>query len=427
MTGLFFLFSLLISGFAYNLYRPIYRHPGLSVASFLSGWLVGELALHHMALQIFMVFLFAWAGVIHGLLGALALILCIASWLGMGWFYVSSDAAKPQMQQALTMALGADYESQIRAAQRAHFPDGPDFVKIRDPRHNIHPRVEVLKHIAFGQHGQKLDIYRPRRELTNSPVLLQIHGGAWTEKMGSKNEQAIPLMSHMALRDWICVSIDYRLSPTATFPEHIIDCKEGLAWVKAHIQEYGGNPDFIIVTGGSAGGHLCSLLALTPNDPAFQPGFEEIDTQVQGAVPFYGVYDLTDQYQLQKNAAQRELFETSVLKIPFEGNLNQYQAASPQHRINAAAPPFLIIHGDKDSLVPIESARMFAEKLKDVSKQPVAFAEISDAQHAFDMFASLRSEHVKQGVERFLAYLYSQYLAQSQSHDDTQTTIDPGA
>jgi acetyl esterase/lipase len=166
-------------------------------------------------------------------------------------------------------------------------------------------------------------------------------------------------------------------------------------------------------------------LALTPNDPAFQPGFEEIDTQVQGAVPFYGVYDLTDQYQLQKNAAQRELFETSVLKIPFEGNLNQYQAASPQHRINAAAPPFLIIHGDKDSLVPIESARMFAEKLKDVSKQPVAFAEISDAQHAFDMFASLRSEHVKQGVERFLAYLYSQYLAQS--HDDTQTTIDPGA
>jgi acetyl esterase/lipase len=338
----------------------------------------------------------------------------------LGWFYLRSEAAKPQMQQALVLGLGNDYESQIQAAQRAHFPAEPDFGKIRDPRHNIHPSIDVLKNIHFGQHGQKLDIYRPRRELTNSPVLLQIHGGAWTEKMGSKNEQAIPLMSHMATRDWVCVSIDYRLSPTATFPEHIIDCKEGLAWVKAHIQAYGGDPEFIIVTGGSAGGHLCSLLALTPNDPAFQPGFEDIDTQVQGAVPFYGVYDLTDEHQLQKNTAQRKLFETSVLKVPYEGNQNRYQQASPLFRINAAAPPFLIIHGNKDSLVPVEEARMFAEKLKSISGQPVAFAEISDAQHAFDMFPSLRSEHVKQGVERFLAYLYSQHLNRAEAATDRE-------
>jgi acetyl esterase/lipase len=414
MTSLFILFSLFIGSLAYNLFRPIYQHSGLSVMSFLCGWLVGELALHHMLLQIFTVFLFAWGGAIHGLLGALGLMLCIASWLGMGWFYLRSDAAKSQMQQALTTALGNDYESQIQASQRAHFLSKPDFGKIKDPRNNIHPRVEVLKNIRFGQHGQKLDIYRPRRELSNSPVLLQIHGGAWTEKMGSKNEQAIPLMSHMALRDWICVSIDYRLSPTATFPEHIIDCKEGLAWIKTHIQEYGGNPDFIIVTGGSAGGHLCALLALTPNDPSFQPGFEEMDTQVQGAVPFYGVFDLTDEHKLEKNTAQRKLFETSVMKVPLEGNLSQYQAASPLFRVNASAPPFLIIHGDKDSLVPVEGARVFAKNLQGISAQPVAFAEISDAQHAFDMFPSLRSEHVKQGVERFLAYLYSQYLDKGQ-------------
>jgi len=230
--------------------------------------------------------------------------------------------------------------------------------------------------------------------------------------MGSKNEQAIPLMSHMAMRDWICVSIDYRLSPKATFPEHIIDCKEGLAWVKAQIKDYGGNPDFIILTGGSAGGHLSALLGLTPNDPVFQPGFEDIDTRVQGVVPFYGVYDLTDEYQLQHNASQRKLFEESVLKLSLEANLAQYQAVSPLSRINADAPPFLIIHGDKDSLVPVAYARLFAGKLREVSKQPVAYAEIADAQHAFDMFPSLRSEHVKQGVERFLAYLYSQYLKQ---------------
>ena len=74
--------------------------------------------------------------------------------------------------------------------------------------------------------------------------------------MGSKNEQALPLMNHMALRGWICVSTDYRLSPTSTFPEAIIDCKEALAWIKENIAEYGGDPEFIVVTGGSAGGHL---------------------------------------------------------------------------------------------------------------------------------------------------------------------------
>jgi acetyl esterase/lipase len=410
MTTMFFIFALIVGALTYNLFRPVYRHSGLSIASFMAGWLVGELALHHITWQLVLVFLFAWGGAINGLSGAVGLFICVVSWLAMVWFYLRGGEAQEQMQTALTGALGNDYESRIQPAQRTHFPLEVDVARIRNPRHNVDPGVEVIKDLAFGNHGQRLDIYRPRRAVQNRPVLLQIHGGAWTEKMGSKNEQAIPLMSHMALRDWICVSIDYRLSPSATFPEHIIDCKEGLAWVKDQISDYGGNPDFIILTGGSAGGHLCSLLALTPNDPAFQPGFENADTSVQGAVPFYGVYDLTDEYQLQKHAGQRKLFENTILKLPFAGNIEQYKAVSPLFRINQAAPPFLIIHGDKDSLVPVEEARMFASKLREVSKQAVAYAEIRDAQHAFDMFPSLRSELVKQGVERFLAYQYSQYL-----------------
>ena len=70
--------------------------------------------------------------------------------------------------------------------------------------------------------------------------------------------------------------------------------KRALAWVKEHIAEYGGDPDFVAITGGSAGGHLSSLAALTPNVAAFQPGFEDADTTVQAAVPFYGVYDFTN-------------------------------------------------------------------------------------------------------------------------------------
>ena len=81
----------------------------------------------------------------------------------------------------------------------------------------------------------------------------------------------------------MCVSINYRLSPRSTWPDHIVDVKHAIAWVQANIAEYARDPDFIAITGGSAGGHLSSLAALTANDPTFQPGFEDVDTRVQAA------------------------------------------------------------------------------------------------------------------------------------------------
>ena len=99
--------------------------------------------------------------------------------------------------------------------------------------------------------------------------------------MGEKEQQGKPLMYHMAQRGWLCVAINYRLSPKAAFPAHIIDVKKSIAWVKEHIRDYGGNPDFIAITGGSAGGHLSSLAALTPNRADWQPGFEHADTSLQ--------------------------------------------------------------------------------------------------------------------------------------------------
>ena len=77
------------------------------------------------------------------------------------------------------------------------------------------------------------------------PVLLQVHGGAWV--IGEKEQQAKPLMYHMAQRGWVCVAINYRLSPKAAFPAHIVDVKKAIAWIREHIGEYGGNPDFIVV------------------------------------------------------------------------------------------------------------------------------------------------------------------------------------
>src|SRR5436190_2070186 len=88
-------------------------------------------------------------------------------------------------------------------------------------------------------------------------------------------------------RGGTAISIHLRLSPMATWPDHLIDCKRALAWVREHIAAYGGDPDYVVVTGGSAGGHLAAMMGLTANDPQYQPGFEDVDTSVRAMMPFY--------------------------------------------------------------------------------------------------------------------------------------------
>jgi len=238
-------------------------------------------------------------------------------------------------------------------------------------------------------------------------VLLEIHGGGWV--IGSKREQGIPMMLRMAAQGWVCVSADYRLSPHATFPDHLVDLKRALSWIRTHVAEYGGDPEFVVVTGQSAGGHLASLVALTANQPEYQPGFEQVDTSVAGCVSFYGVYDFTDRHGFWPNRDLAKLLEEQVMKASLAENRAAYEKASPMSLVSADAPPFFVIHGDRDTLAPVAEARRFAEDLRACSKSPVVYAEIPGAQHAFDIFPSLRGEIVLGGVERFLAFLYSEY------------------
>ena len=132
----------------------------------------------------------------------------------------------------------------------------------------------------------------PEEPGRNRPAIMQIHGGAWI--IGDKREQGWPLIGHLAANGWVCFNVNYRLSPAATWPEHLIDLKYALKWIREHADEYGIDPSFVAVTGGSAGGHLTAMMGLTANDPEYQPGFEEADTSLQAAVPVYGVYDFTN-------------------------------------------------------------------------------------------------------------------------------------
>jgi len=197
------------------------------------------------------------------------------------------------------------------------------------------------------------------------------------------------------------------LSPKATFPDHIIDVKRALAWVQEHIAEYGGDPSFVAISGGSAGGHLAALAALTPNEPAYQPGFEHVDTSVDACVPLYGVYDFTNRYKQWDDGFEKWLLARSVMKVRLADDPAAYERASPMSQVNETAPPFFVIHGSNDRLVPVAEARHFVESLRQRSKAPVVYAELPGAQHAFEIFHSLRTGHAVEAIGRFLTAIYA--------------------
>jgi acetyl esterase/lipase len=275
-------------------------------------------------------------------------------------------------------------------------------------------RIKNLEYVEDGNRRHRCDIYRSVEVREGAPVLLQIHGGGWM--ISNKNEQGHPLMYHLAARGWVCVAINYRLSPKATWPDHIVDCKRALAWIRAHIAEYGGDPDYVVVTGGSAGGHLTALMGVTANDPEWQPGFEDVDTSVKAMIPFYGVFDFTGSTDAPDDGL-RELLEKYVIKQKYDDAPAVFENASPLFRITADAPPALIVHGDLDTLAPIEMARAFVAKLRATSREPVVFAELKGAHHAFEVFNSIRTMHTIAGVDLFLAWLLSASPA-GQSRDD---------
>lgn len=240
--------------------------------------------------------------------------------------------------------------------------------------------VERIANLSYGPHGVRnlLDLYRHRSAPGNAPVLIHFHGGYY--RTGYKNSQALPLLHRLAERGWVTISANYRLGHAAGFEPHLTDAKRVVAWVRTHAREWGVDPDRIVLSGSSAGAHMSALAALTPGDPRFQPGFEDVDTSVSAVVGlggFYGSY--------------------------FDGDPD----SDPLTHAHADAPPFLIVHGDHDTVVNVAGARRFVAGLQAVSAQPVVYAELPGAQHGFDLFHSPRFEAVVNAVEAFAARSFS--------------------
>jgi acetyl esterase/lipase len=229
--------------------------------------------------------------------------------------------------------------------------------------------------------------------------------------MGSKRGQAYPLLTYLAERGWVCVAINYRLAPRSVWPDQIVDVLHAVGWVRANIAAYGGDPDFVAITGGSAGGHLSALAALVAGEPEFQPGFEDVDTSVQAAVPFYGIYDFTTFGEPGWGDAERFLGRV-LFRSRLADDRLRWERASPISHVRPDAPPFFVIHGTNDSLAAVTQARAFVERLRARSENPVVFAELPRAQHAFDIYASIRTAHTVRAVGRFLDVMYAERVPQ---------------
>ncbi|MBW2282294.1 MAG: alpha/beta hydrolase [Deltaproteobacteria bacterium] len=395
MGWLYLLLSALGAAFTVNVWRPNASHPVLSTVSWLAGWLTGELALHAIAFQVVVTGVFAVFGAFEDGAGRLGLAVSVASWAGLGVAYIRGERAGVAVERALREGFG----SAGAGPRAAH-----DWNRLALPIPKVPPGVQVQRGLQFARvrgSNLRLDLYRPASSDTSerSPLLLQIHGGGWI--MGDRRTQALPLLHTLAARGWACASVDYRLSPAATFPDHLVDVKRALVWLRQQADTYALDPDFVVVTGGSAGGHLASLFALTANDPEYQPGFESADTAVQGCISFYGVYDLADRAGDWPHDGVRRLLEERVMKDAVEEDPDAYERGSPLARAGAHAPPFFVIHGDADTLVPIGQARRFVERLREVSDEPVLWAEIPGAQHAFECFWSARTHRVVDAAARF--------------------------
>ncbi len=407
-SWILFLLALASALSTYNVFYPRYYGPKRSFISFLFGMTTGEYALHIIAFQAILGLLLISSGALEELVGQFGVLIFIGSWVGLAIDYKSSLTISGELEKALRSGLGTQYYDEIEDSQKSRFSTSLCWRKIIFPFPIRPAEVVCQKNICYSRArgiNLKLDVYRHCSLPLNAPTLIQIHGGAWI--LGSKEEQGLPFVNHMASKGWTCFNVNYRLSPHATFPEHLIDLKQAIRWIRENHEQFGVNPDFIVVTGGSAGGHLSSLLALTANQPEFQPGFEKADTSVSGCVPFYGIYDFSDLHNLFHPKGLPKLLEQHVIKASLEEAPEEYRKASPIYWINDNAPPFLVVHGNRDSLAPIEGAVFFTKAFINQASAPLVYFEIPGAQHSFDLLSSPKTQAAINGAERFLAYLYS--------------------
>jgi acetyl esterase/lipase len=388
---------------------PPQRYGLLGALAFFPGWLISELPWHTTI---------AWTGV--------AALLTWLSWPPGPWDLAGLTLVALSLPALLAHAREVRSAhltlGEALAGHGVPFEPGPvGFRRLAAIAPTPPPGITRIRDLRYGPAGRRnaLDIWRPvdipGGELR--PALLYVHGGAWV--IGDKELQGLMTIHELAAAGWVCFSMNYRLSPRATFPDHLDDVKAAIAWIRGHGAAHGADPSFLVLAGGSAGAHLAALAALDPT------------TRVQGCVAYYGVYDLSEHEEPSPTAAfRRQFLERVVFKARHADDPAPFVAASPIAQITPEAPPFFVLHGARDTLVPVEQARRFVARLRQVSRAPVAYAELPGTQHAFEVFVSPRSAAAVRAVRRWCEALVA--AREGRATDETTGAltdpirVDPG-
>jgi acetyl esterase/lipase len=220
-----------------------------------------------------------------------------------------------------------------------------------------------LAYVSGGHPRQVLDLYLP--DLGHAtPLIVWIHGGAF--RMGSK-EDRIPF--EMLEQGYAIASLNYRLSQHARFPAQIEDCKAAVRWLRAHADTYTLDPSRFASWGESAGGHLAAMLGTTGHEAALEVGEHlEHSSQVQAVLDFFGPTDFLqmDAQRLPEGMVHdtADSPESELVGGPIQERPAEVARANPVTYVTADAPPFLIVHGDRDPLVPYHQSTLLADALR---------------------------------------------------------------
>jgi len=246
-----------------------------------------------------------------------------------------------------------------------------------------------------------LDLYRPQNPSQKLPVVVLIYGGAWMMRFPQSQTSKA---EWLAQQGYAAAVIDYRLSSEAKFPAQVYDCKAAVRWLRANAEKYDLDPALIGAWGDSSGGHLASLLGVTGGITNLEGdgGNPNESSRVQAVVDFFGPADLT---QMNSHALPGSIIaygaanspEGMLIGGPVADHLETARLASPVNFATNSPPPFLIVHGDHDQLVPWQQSELLYEALKNAGAG-VTFYTIAGAGHEDPKF---NSEMMRAAVKAF--------------------------
>jgi len=238
-----------------------------------------------------------------------------------------------------------------------------------------------LEYVTGGGHAQSLDLYIPETAKAPLPLIIWIHGGAF--RAGDKQQcPALPFTR----RGYAVASLNYRLSQQAKFPAQIEDCKAAVRWLRAHATKYNLDPKRFGAWGSSAGGHLVAMLGTAGDVKELEGKLGNLDqsSRVQAVCDWFGPTDFT---QMNKDGSTMDHDgpdspESQLIGGPVQENKDKAARANPITYVSKNDPPFLIMHGDKDPLVPHQQSVLLHEALKKTGVE-VTFHTVQGAGHGF--------------------------------------------